>query len=420
MSIGTTDNNVVNILSNNIVVGQYSTISYTLFVPNILGPTNSILNIIAASPSALASAVSGNSILIQASPATAGLSGSSSAVGGSVNIIGGNGAPNTNGNGTGGSINLTPGSGSNIGTGGSVNINNGVGAGVNGSINITTNSQTSGGSSGNIVNTIGRTDNGNAGGFIVKGSTPSVGSVLSNGSFIQLSTSAGRDQSSGVNSSIGGYIIISLGKGGDNTSPGVTGNAGNAGTFSIIGGTGGAASGTGLKNGGNGSNIIITSGVGGNSTNGTGGTGGNIILQASAGGTGSSSNGITGSISFNIGNNTKMNLSSNGNLLVGTSSDNNNGSLQVSGNISLETVGNSFNIKGGTNASVGTASLVGGTVTVNNTSVNSNKLIFLSVQTDGGTVGNLSYTINTGVSFTINSSNVLDTSLVNWWIIGVI
>jgi hypothetical protein len=66
---------------------------------------------------------------------------------------------------------------------------------------------------------------------------------------------------------------------------------------------------------------------------------------------------------------------------------------------------------------MGTATLVAGTVTVSNTSVTANTRIQITRTTLGGTVGNLSYTISAGASFTINSSNVLDTSTVTWLLI---
>lgn len=84
-------------------------------------------------------------------------------------------------------------------------------------------------------------------------------------------------------------------------------------------------------------------------------------------------------------------------------------------------VGTKINITAGSNASVGTATLVGGTVTVSTTAVTSSSKIFLTDATTGAltnigtpTVG----TIVNGTSFVINSSNVLDTSNINWIIIN--
>ena len=73
------------------------------------------------------------------------------------------------------------------------------------------------------------------------------------------------------------------------------------------------------------------------------------------------------------------------------------------------------------NLSIGTATLVAGTVTVATTAVKTGAKIFLSVNTPGGTQGFLSApaaSITNGVSFVINSTSATDTSTVNWWIIN--
>jgi hypothetical protein len=74
---------------------------------------------------------------------------------------------------------------------------------------------------------------------------------------------------------------------------------------------------------------------------------------------------------------------------------------------------------GAADAVVGTATLVGGTVTVSTTSVTASSKIFLSRNTAGGTVGDLRQgTIVAGTSFVINSASGTDTSTVNWWIVN--
>lgn len=70
----------------------------------------------------------------------------------------------------------------------------------------------------------------------------------------------------------------------------------------------------------------------------------------------------------------------------------------------------------GANARAGSSTLVGGTVTVNNTSVSASTKVFVTRSAVGGTPGFLSYTVNPGVSFTINSSSALDTSSVDWFL----
>lgn len=72
-------------------------------------------------------------------------------------------------------------------------------------------------------------------------------------------------------------------------------------------------------------------------------------------------------------------------------------------------------------ATMGSASLTAGTATVANPHVHSHSLIFLTVNTPGGTPGFLSVpsaSISDGVSFVVNSSNVADTSLFNYWIVS--
>lgn len=88
------------------------------------------------------------------------------------------------------------------------------------------------------------------------------------------------------------------------------------------------------------------------------------------------------------------------------------------GNVLISTIGKGLQVKTGTNAKIGTAVLVAGTVTVANTSVTANSRIFLTSQTDGGTVGFLRITAKTAAtSFVITSSSVLDTSTVAWMIV---
>lgn len=61
------------------------------------------------------------------------------------------------------------------------------------------------------------------------------------------------------------------------------------------------------------------------------------------------------------------------------------------------------------------ATLVAGTKTVTNTSVKAIDKINLRLKTAGGTPGTLSVgTITPGVSFVINSTSNLDTSVVTW------
>ncbi len=81
------------------------------------------------------------------------------------------------------------------------------------------------------------------------------------------------------------------------------------------------------------------------------------------------------------------------------------------------TAGGGLSIKEGTNARMGGATLVGGTVTVANTSVTSTSRIFITRNTVGGALGTLSYTKTAGASFTVTSSSATDTSSVDWMIV---
>lgn len=95
------------------------------------------------------------------------------------------------------------------------------------------------------------------------------------------------------------------------------------------------------------------------------------------------------------------------------------GDVNVStGNLLISTIGKTLEIKTGTNAKIGVATLVAGTVTVANTSVTANSRIFVTAQTNAGTPGFLGITTKTvGTSFVIKSSSVTDTSTVAWMIV---
>ena len=95
--------------------------------------------------------------------------------------------------------------------------------------------------------------------------------------------------------------------------------------------------------------------------------------------------------------------------------------VEITGNLALLVAGNKLKIATGSNASMGTATLVAGTVTVSTTAVLTGSTIFISRNTTGGTLGHLSApaaSITNGTSFVINSSDSGDTSTVNWLIIN--
>lgn len=88
-------------------------------------------------------------------------------------------------------------------------------------------------------------------------------------------------------------------------------------------------------------------------------------------------------------------------------------------NFTLGTAGGRLRLKEGAAAStMGRATLVGGTVTVNTSSVTANSEIFLTAQTSGAAPGALRVSARTaGTSFTITSSSGTDTSTVAWMIV---
>lgn len=87
------------------------------------------------------------------------------------------------------------------------------------------------------------------------------------------------------------------------------------------------------------------------------------------------------------------------------------------GNVLISTLGKGLQIKTGTNSKIGQATLVAGTVIVLNSSITANSRISLTVSTAGGTQGFLRYSKVNGTSFTITSTSVLETSVVDWHII---
>lgn len=91
--------------------------------------------------------------------------------------------------------------------------------------------------------------------------------------------------------------------------------------------------------------------------------------------------------------------------------------LLVSDNIKLQTAGNGFYVKEGTNATMGVATLVGGTVTVSTTKVTANSRIFITAQSLGTVTIGQGLAISArsaGTSFTILSQSAVDTSVVAW------
>lgn len=89
------------------------------------------------------------------------------------------------------------------------------------------------------------------------------------------------------------------------------------------------------------------------------------------------------------------------------------------GDVKLAVAGNGLYVKEGSNATMGTATLVGGTLVVSTNKVTATSRIFL--QSEGGTITNLGTLYvsarTAGTSFTVTSSNVLDTQTFVWIIV---
>lgn len=94
--------------------------------------------------------------------------------------------------------------------------------------------------------------------------------------------------------------------------------------------------------------------------------------------------------------------------------------LSASTNVTLNSIGSKLIIASGTNASIGIVTLTSGTATVNNTLVTTSSLIIPTIQ-GVGVLANLGQPYISsrvaGVSFTISSTNILDTDTIGWQII---
>lgn len=89
------------------------------------------------------------------------------------------------------------------------------------------------------------------------------------------------------------------------------------------------------------------------------------------------------------------------------------GGVNCATDFALTSVATKISMNGGAVTDfIGEATLVAGTVTVNNTNIAANDRILVVRSTTGGTEGHLSYTISAGASFTVTSSSNTDTSTV--------
>lgn len=89
-----------------------------------------------------------------------------------------------------------------------------------------------------------------------------------------------------------------------------------------------------------------------------------------------------------------------------------------SGDVGINTAGKGLQVKEGSNAKMGLATLTAGSVVVSTTAVTANSRIFITEQATGGTPGFVRVSARTaGTSFTITSSSGTDTSTVAWMIV---
>lgn len=90
----------------------------------------------------------------------------------------------------------------------------------------------------------------------------------------------------------------------------------------------------------------------------------------------------------------------------------------LNGNLTFGTAGNGILVKEGTNATMGTATLVNGTVIAATTKVTASSRIQLTAQDGTANIGSLWVSgRNVGQDFTISSTNILDSRLVAWVIV---
>lgn len=131
-----------------------------------------------------------------------------------------------------------------------------------------------------------------------------------------------------------------------------------------------------------------------------------------------------GTISMSVGNVgigtlTALRIIDGGNVGIGSSVPGQ--VLDIQGTLRISKLGGTLALASGTNGCQGQATLASGTVTVSTTCTPSTSQgIFLQDATTGSLVNVGTSTVGTvtgGTSFVINSSNALDTSNVNWWIL---
>ncbi|MEE4540999.1 glycosyl hydrolase family 28-related protein [Streptomyces sp. V4-01] len=149
----------------------------------------------------------------------------------------------------------------------------------------------------------------------------------------------------------------------------------------------------------------------------------NVALQPTASGNSALSVNVNGSDAFD-----RLRILGNGNIQIGPGTGardttwGRQGAAQIGtpdADIVIGLAGKGLRIKeGGTNARLGTATLVAGTVTVSNSSITANTRIQLGGVTPGGTPGALFVqAVTIGTSFQIKSTSSTDTSVVSYQLV---
>lgn len=342
-----------------------------------------------------------------------------SGAGGAINVIAGVGGAGAGAGGDGGGVQVIGGlagvGGTSGGTGGIATLQSGAGGAFAGSAGGAVNVNGGAGSA---------TGSGGAGGAAnIRGGAASGDNTVNRvGGAIALTAGNSKGSSAGaninINAGVGGTGTGTAGASGGNiTSIAGTGGIGSAtsgagGSISPSGGVGGAG-----VVGGVGGAAGMSAGTGGAGSS-TNGNGGSLTLSAGVSGAGAGTAGVGGVILFRTATATSLSevgrFDNAGNFGVGNSSPTYKIDL-LGGNLGVGTAGNGVRVKEGSNAKQGVVTLSGGTATVSNTSVTANSRIFLTVQSLGTIAVPTSIAVtarSAGVSFTITSLQVTDTSVV--------
>ena len=177
--------------------------------------------------------------------------------------------------------------------------------------------------------------------------------------------------------------------------------------------------------------IDIANSTGGKTVNIATGAGNNTTVIGSTSGT-STTTIKAGSGNINLSGKTSANnditatsgniSATSGSLSAGTTVTATLGNVTATnGNLVAGTAGNGLVIRTGNNARIGLATLIGGTITIANTSYTANSRLFLTMVSPGGSPGFPYLGSSTpGVNFVIASTSGTDTSTYAWMLVEII